>query len=131
MTGRGRRCGFVKADGGLCTAWSTHDDERCFRHSEKHREEAAEASRLGGLHRRKEAITAEVYDFGDFGTPEDVLRLLTVAALELLSLQNTVPRDRTLAYVCDVALRAFDTHVVHRRLAALEQALGLLPDGTS
>lgn len=123
-----RHCAAMARSGGPCRAWAVSDDEYCFQHSPKHAAEAAEASRAGGLRRRKEAVLAEVYDFPGFVSAEDVMRFLSIAASDLLGLENTVKRAHAIAYVSDVALRALKAVEFDRRLAAIERALKMRGD---
>jgi hypothetical protein len=94
-------------------------------HHPDHADEVAEARRLGGLRRRKEATLASVYDLGEPGTIEGATRLIHIAALESLSLQNSVPRNRTLIAAASASVRVIETTELEARIAALESAVGL------
>jgi hypothetical protein len=52
------------------------DEPFCFWHSPDTAEEAAEARRLGGLHRRKKETVGAVFGFGGLRTIEDNQALL-------------------------------------------------------
>ena len=97
--------------------------EFCFWHSPEHAEEAAEARRLGGLRRRKEKITSGAYDFENLESVTQVRRLLEIAVLDTLGLENSIARSRTLAYLALVALKALEVGKLEERLAALEESL--------
>ncbi len=99
------------------------DSEYCLFHSPEHEAEVAEARRLGGLRRRREVTVAGAYDFCGLGSVSDVLRLLEVAVLDTLSLDNSLARSRTLAYLAQTALKAIQLGDVEERLASLEAAL--------
>jgi hypothetical protein len=94
-------------------------------HHPDHAAEVAEARRLGGLRRRKEATLASVYDLGDPGTIEGVTRLIHIAALETLSLGNSVPRNRTLIATATASVKVIEVTDLAARIAALESAVGL------
>ena len=91
-------CNTLKEDGSPCQAPPLHDAELCLMHSPEHAEEVAEARRLGGLRRRKEKAVSGAYDFEGLGSIPRIRRLLEVAALDTLSLENSIARSRTIAY---------------------------------
>jgi hypothetical protein len=72
----------------------------CWVHDPENAEAAAEARRLGGLRRKREGSLRLVYDVGDLATITDLRRLLEIAALDTLSLDNGVPQNRTLLLLC-------------------------------
>ena len=53
-----------------------------------------------------------------------IRRLLEIAVLDTLSLENSVARSRTLAYLAQVALKALEVGEFQERLQALEAAVG-------
>lgn len=119
-----RACGFSKEDGETCGAAPVHDSDFCFWHSPEHAEEAAEARRLGGLRRRKEKAVSDAYDFEGLESVANIRRLLEVAVLDTLSLENSVARSRTLAYLAQVSVNLLEKGELEERLAAVEGALG-------
>jgi len=111
----------VKDDGQPCRAPRLRDSEFCFWHSPEHAEEAAEAQRLGGLRRRREKAVAGAYDFDGLDSVPKARRLLEIAALDSLALENSVARSRTLAYLAQVALKALEVGELAERIEALER----------
>ena len=93
-------------------------------HSPEHADEMAEARRLGGLRRRKEKAVSGAYDFEGLGSILRIRRLLEVAALDTLSLENSIARSRTLAYLAQVSVNLLEKGEIEERLAAVEGALG-------
>ena len=91
----------------------------------------AEASRLGGLRRRKEKAVSAAYEIEGLATVEQIRRLLEIAVTDTLGLENTVARARTLAYLAQSATKLLEIGSFEERLAALEAALGprLVPKG--
>ncbi len=118
-----RACSFVKEDGERCQAPPLLDRECCFVHDPEHAEEMAETRRLGGLRRRKEKAVQGAYDVGDLEDVGGVRRLIQIAVLDTLSLENSIARSRTLAYLSQVALKALETGELEDRLNALEATL--------
>jgi len=110
-------------DGRRCGAPALRGEEFCLFHSPAHEEEAAEARRLGGLRRRKEKTVAGAYEFEGLGSVADIQRLLEIAVLDTLALENSVARSRTLAYLSQTALKCLEVGELEERLALLEAAV--------
>ena len=121
---RERVCQAVKEDGNRCEAAPLTDGEFCFWHSPDHTEEVAEAGRLGGLRRRREKTVAAAYDLEGLDTVPQVRRLLQIAVMDTLGLENSIARSRVLAYLAQVAIKTVEAGAFQERLAALETAMG-------
>jgi len=115
-----RACKATKDDGSACRAPPLTDADFCLAHDPEHADEMAEARRLGGLRRRKEKAVEGAYDVGGLEDVRQVRRLLEIAVLDTLSLENSIARSRTLAYLAQVALKALEAGEFEERLAALE-----------
>lgn len=122
-----RTCRHIREDGSPCRSVPMRGDDFCFWHSPDHAEEAEEARRLGGLRRRKERTVAGAYEFGGLATVPDIRRLLEVAVIDTLSLENSVARSRTLAYLGQTALKCLEVGELEDRLALLEAAVRSRP----
>jgi hypothetical protein len=118
-----RTCRYVREDGSPCRSAPMKGDDYCFWHSPAHTEEVEEARRLGGLRRRKERTVAGAYEFGGLACVSDIRRLLEVAVIDTLSLENSVARSRTLAYLGQTALKCLEVGELEERLALLEAAV--------
>ena len=118
-----RTCIARNEKGEPCHQAPLRDSNYCFWHSPEHAEEAAEARRLGGLRRRREHAVAGVYNVDGLTSVDQVQRILEVALLDTLGLDNSVARSRTLAYLAVVALKALEAGQTEERLAALEDTL--------
>ena len=93
-------------------------------HDPAHAEEMAEARRLGGLRRRKEKAIEGAYDIEGLENVPQVRRLIQIAVMDTLSLENSIARSRTLAYLAVVAAKLLETGEFEERLVALEAAVG-------
>ncbi len=91
-------------------------------HSPEYAEEVAEARRLGGLRRRREVAVSGAYEFDGLETVAGLRRLLVIAALDTLGLENSIARARTLVYLVGVAGKLLETGELEERLAYLEKA---------
>ena len=116
-----RTCKALKEDGSRCQAAPLLEGEFCLMHSPEHAEEMAEARRLGGLRRRREKAVSGAYDFDGLADVVQVQRLLEIACLDTLSLENSVARSRTLAYLAQAALKALEVGELAERIEALER----------
>lgn len=118
-----RTCKAQNEKGAPCRQAALQDGDFCFWHSPDHAQEAAEARRLGGLRRRREKAVAEAYEFEGFGSVEQVRRLLEIAALDTLGLENSIARSRVLAYLAQVSLKLLEVGELEERVRALESLL--------
>ena len=92
-------------------------------HSPEHAQEVADASRLGGLRRRREATVSGAYELKSIQTVADIRRLLEIAVVDTLGLENSISRARTLAYLAMTAIKLLDVGEMEERLVALETAV--------
>ena len=115
-----RACTYQMPSGRLCRATPLRDQAFCFWHAPETAEEAAEARRLGGLHRRKKKTVASIYDFRGLRTIEDHQVLLETAATETLALENSISRNRTIAYIVAAGAKLIEAGDHEERLRALE-----------
>jgi hypothetical protein len=126
----GRTCTFVMPSGRLCRATPMRDEPFCFWHSPETTEEAAEARRLGGLHRRKKKTVGAVYGFQGLRTIEDLQSLVETAAIETLALENSIARNRAIANFSAIGAKLIEVGDHEERLRALEATRRGLADET-
>ena len=119
-----RTCKFIKEDGTPCRAAPLQEGDFCLWHDPDHADEVAEARRLGGLRRRKEKAVSDAYDFQGLSEVGQIRGILEIAVLDTLSLENSIARSRTLAYLAQVALKVVEVGDMQERLASLEAAMG-------
>lgn len=62
------------------------------------------------------------YDFAGLEIAADIRRILEVAVLDTLGLENSIARARTLAYLAMIAIKLLETGEMEERLAYLESA---------
>ena len=98
------------------------DEPFCFFHAPHTAEEAADARRLGGLHRRKRKSISAVYDFNGLRTIADNQALLETAVLETLAIENSISRNRALAAMAATGGKLIELGDLAERVAALEAA---------
>jgi hypothetical protein len=100
------------------------DSDLCFWHDPDHVAEAEQARRLGGQRRRREKITEGAYDLEGLDTLEGIRRLLSVALLDAVGLENSVARCRVIISGVQAAAKLLEVGEMEDRLAAVEAALG-------
>jgi hypothetical protein len=106
------------------------DSDFCWAHDKENAEAAAEARRIGGLRRRREATLAGAYDLSGLDSVDGLRRVLDIALVDSLNLDNGVPRNRTLIAIVMVGLKALATGELADRVEALEAIIkrqGLQP----
>lgn len=123
MVGSEPTCTYRKPDGEACRATPIRDGEYCFWHSPEHAEEAAEARRLGGLRRRKEKVVSGSYDIEGLENVGQIRRLVEIAVLDTLALENSIARSRALIAAAGAAGKLLEVGELEERIQALERAL--------
>ena len=118
---KNRGCQFVMPDGRLCGSPALRGEESCLFHSPAHEEEAAEARRLGGLRRRREKTLVGAYELAGLRSVPAIQRLLEIATLDTLALENSIAR--ALTYICQTALKCLEVGELEERLSRLEASL--------
>ena len=116
-------CAGKKENGQPCRSPKLKDGDYLLMHSPEHAEDVAEARRLGGLRRRREVAVSGAYDFVGLQSVTDIRRLVEVAVLDTLGLENSISRARTLAYLATTAIKLLEVGELEQRLASLEAAV--------
>ena len=120
-----RACAATKPNGTPCQAPPLTDGDFCLMHAPDHAAEVAEARRLGGLRRRREHTVAGAYQIGDVRTVAGLRRVLEVAMLDTLGLDNSIARARarTLGYLVGAGVKLLEVGELEDRVLALEAAV--------
>lgn len=118
-----RTCRLRRENGEPCRATPLRDGDFCLWHDPEHSEEVAEARRLGGQRRRRERVVSGAFDFEGLASIPQVRRLVEVAVLDTLGLENSVARNRTLAYLAQTAAKLLEVGDLEERLRAIEAVM--------
>ena len=118
-----RACRATTADGKHCPVRPLRGGDFCFMHDPDHVAEADEARKLGRLRRRRESTLAVAYDFSGLGSSESIGRIIEIATLDALGLENSIARCRVLISAATAASRLLEVGELEARLSALEAAL--------
>jgi len=119
-----KTCKALNDRGEPCRQAPLLDSDHCFWHDPKHQKEAAEARRMGGVRRRRESTLATAYDVNEIDSVAGLRRLLQIAVIDTLSLENSIARNRTLGYLTQVGAALLEKGEFASRLEAVEAALG-------
>ena len=126
-----RRCAYELANGRPCQAPPGRDSAFCFWHDPGKAEDLAEAQRLGGARRKRERTIAAAYDVAGLGTVEAIRRILEIATIDALGLENSIARGRLLISAAVAAAKLLETGELEERIAVLETAIGVGRDPAS
>ena len=118
-----RQCIATNERGEPCRQPPLLGAEHCFWHDPEHQQEAAEARRLGGMRRRRESTIVGAFEVGDLASVEELRRLLQIAVLDTLGLENSISRNRTLGYLTQVGAVLLEKDEMEARLDELEAIL--------
>jgi hypothetical protein len=116
-----RRCQTRNARGEPCGSPPLKQAAYCLMHSPD-QQAASAARRLGGLRRRRETAVSGAFVFNGQGTVADIRRLVEIAAVDALELENSNQRSRTLAVLAHAALKLLEVGELQTRVEALERA---------
>ena len=118
-----RTCNGVNETGERCRQAPLSDGDYCFWHDPEHAKDAAEARRLGGLRRRKEKVVEGSYAIEGLENIAQVRRLVEIAVVDTLALENSISRSRALIAAAGTAVKLLEAGEYEQRLQALEKAL--------
>jgi hypothetical protein len=118
-----RACNAIRDGGGPCNAAPLRDRDFCLWHDPEHADVVAEARKVGGGRKRKEATIAVAYDFDGLATAEQIRRLVEIAVVDALGLENSIARARTLAYLAQTAAKLLELSDLEVRLREVEATL--------
>ena len=115
-----RPCAYQHPDGRPCGAPPLRDSLYCLFQDPDHADAVAEARRLAGQRRRKEAAIATVYDLLDATSDEGTKRLMDIVVSDVLGLDNSLNRARVLLYAIQTGIKVRESGDLVGRIEALE-----------
>lgn len=119
-----RTCTASKQNGEACSSSPMHESTFCFWHSPDHAEEAAAARKLGGQRRRRESTLVGAYELGPLDTVAGIRRLLEIAVLDALGMENGVARVRLLIAAAQALSRLLETGDLEELVEQFRRVLG-------
>ena len=112
------KCSAKTKRGDHCRAPAVIGTSFCALHGDPKR--AAELGRMGGR-RNRHYVDTEPVNITPPSTPEDVKNLLAQATADVRAKKLDPRTASTIAQMCGILLKAFDSTDVHQRLRRLEE----------
>lgn len=107
--------------GKSCGAYAILGSNLCYFHDPSMARKRAEARRRGGFNRR--IIKRAQQEHYKIKTVKDINEILEVAINEACALESSQSQLRTLAYLCQIALKGQELGSLEERICALEKTL--------
>ena len=120
-----RTCNARNEAGDPCRAAPLVDNEFCFAHSPEQVTEMQEARRLGGLRRRRERTVAGAYEVDALETVAGIRRILEIATLDALGLEQSTARIRLLIAAAQALRGLLETGELEEMVEQFRRVLGL------
>jgi hypothetical protein len=117
-------CKGITKGGERCQAPPLRESDFCFWHDPEYAEEADQARKLGGQRRRREKITEGAYELAELNSIPALRRVLEIALLDALGLENSIARSRALISGVLAGAKLLEVGEMEERMAAVEAALG-------
>ena len=76
------------------------------------------------MRRRREGTLATAYEVSDLASIDDLRRIVQIAVMDTLGLENSISRNRTLGSLVQVGLALLEKGELAARLESLEAAIG-------
>jgi hypothetical protein len=123
-----RVCGARNQQGDPCGQPPLLESAYCFWHDPETAEEAKQARRLGGQRRKREKVLQGIYNVGELDNVADLRRVLQIAIVDTLGLDNGIQRNRTLGSLVLAGTRLLEVGELADRVAELEAAMAKRPE---
>ena len=116
-----RICKHIKPNKEPCQANTMKNSEFCYFHDPKLAKRRAEARKRGGINRRVgKRIQPAIYQISSV---KDIQKILEDALNDAVGLENSHARARTIGYLCQINLKAFEVGDLESRIKALEERI--------
>ena len=119
-----RYCKARNSKGDPCGGTPMRESDFCVFHDPDHAEVVQQARSAGGQRRKREATIATAYDLEGLTSIEKIRRLIDIAIVDALSLDNSIHRVRALGYLAQVATTLLEKGEHEELARAIEAALG-------
>lgn len=125
MTSTARQCQATTRSGSPCRAAALVGADYCFTHDPNNADDRRAARSKGGAARHGRAIgtTEAPAALVRVETTADIVRLISRAINDTLTLENSLNRARTIGYLALAACKALELDQLADRVAALESIL--------
>ncbi|MFC1898807.1 hypothetical protein ACFLXP_00520 [Chloroflexota bacterium] len=120
------QCEYQK-NGKPCRAYAVHNSKYCFVHDPANARKRAEARKKGGLHRR--IIKRADHEYHPISSIKDINTILETAINEACSLESSQSNLRTLAYLCQIAMKGQELGSLEERISTIETQVAKIEGG--
>jgi len=118
-----RACKGTLESGEACRQAPGRERDFCFWHDPATADEAAAARKLGGSRRKRDATVKGAYEIEGLATIPEIRRVVEIAVLDALSLENSIARSRALMNGAQVLVKLLEVGEHEERLTQLESLL--------
>lgn len=118
-----RTCSGTAETGERCRQAPLRGKSFCFWHDPDSTEEAEQARRLGGQRLRRDKTVEGAYDLEGLNSVPHIRRVIEIAIVDALSLENSIARVRALMAGALAAAKLLEVGELEERLEAVEAAL--------
>ena len=108
-------------NGKSCRGYAMFDSRYCFAHDPASTKKRAEARKKGGLHRR--VVKRTQHKHQPIKSVKDINVILESAINEASSLECSQSNLRTLAYLCQIALKGQELGSLEERVDSIEMTM--------
>lgn len=116
-------CTAKTVDGRACRATPRRDSGLCLWHDPDLVEAAKEARRVGGQRNRREVTVRAAFNVGELDSIPDIRRIVEIVVTDLLGMESTVQRNRTLLVAAQVAASLLEVTELAERLSSIEAVM--------
>ncbi|MFC1912142.1 hypothetical protein ACFLXG_03195 [Chloroflexota bacterium] len=113
-------------NGKQCRGYAILDSRYCFAHDPASAKKRAEARKKGGLNRR--VIKRTQHKYHSIKSVKDINVILESAINEASSLECSQSNLRTLAYLCQIALKGQELGSLEERVNAVEKTMSQMKE---
>jgi hypothetical protein len=118
-----RTCKGTNERGEACAQAPGSDRDYCFWHDPELEKEREEARRAGGIARRRELVLREVYGIEGADGLADAGRMIDLATVVLLGLDNSVPKARGLLNAAQTLMKMVEVGKLAEDVAAMKSVV--------
>ncbi len=118
-----KQCKALNEHGQPCGTPPIIGEAFCFWHHPDYERQAADARRAGGANRAREQTLKAVFDLTGVKTVEELQRVVEIALIGLMGLENSVGRNRALLSVASTGRALIETGELAEQVAQLKAVL--------
>ncbi len=115
-----------EGNGKQCQAYAIKDSEYCFFHNPGSAKKRAEARKKGGFNRR--VLKSNQHEYHAISSIKDINTILEKTINEACSLESSHSNLRTIAHLCQIAMKGQELGNLEERVNAIEEKYEKMED---